>query len=642
MKQFLFIILFFVGCSSVEKQSPVYKGYGSESISREELKQFAPAALDPILSRKIQSLLDIRSPGMGMIHPDGKRLYFSWRVTGTSQVWRLDKPEGFPVQMTGGEDSTTLADITPNGENLVLSRDRNGEENPGLFLQPVNGGPLEVIYQAKKIQALYELSSPDSEWIYYRANSIAPDSYAIFRYHLKTKKIETVFDEKGHWSILDLNQDGQLLLSRQITNSANEVFLFDQRSKKLTPLFGQGEVVEYQALFGAKSGEYFVVTPRGEYRSLYLWKAGQFESLAPGLKGDILSIGLDQSRKHLAYVSNQNSYMRLSVLDAKTLKKILIDLPEDADHSYSGFMSRDGNVMMIGVETAKQPRISFSLDFRTNKMTRWVIPSLPEVETSGFVKAEYLQIEARDGVKIPAFVRRSKACEQKICPVVVHFHGGPEGQSLPGFSVFAQMFVNEGYIFVEPNVRGSEGYGQTWLHSDNGAKRLKVITDIADVGLFVKKYFSINGVGPKVGVMGWSYGGYSTLYAMTKFSGVYDAGVSLVGMSNLLTFLNNTAPYRRALRTPEYGDPEKDRDALLELSPVTHLALLQKPLMLIQGAEDPRVPVGEAVSFYREMQAKGIQGQLMIFPDEGHGASKRSNQVLELGHALSFFNQTLH
>jgi dipeptidyl aminopeptidase/acylaminoacyl peptidase len=355
----------------------------------------------------------------------------------------------------------------------------------------------------------------------------------------------------------------------------------------------------------------------------------------------VISVGIDQARKHVSFVANQNAYMKLHVLDAKTLEKIEVPLPEDADHTYSGFMTRDGRHMMVAVETAQAPRSSFSYDFVTKKITRWVIPSLPEVDTKRFVRAELMEYTARDGTKIPMFVRKPAACDRRLCPVVVHFHGGPEGQSLPGFSVFAQLFVDEGFIFVEPNVRGSEGYGQMWLHSDNGPKRLKVITDIQDAATELKKIFAVGGKAPKLGVMGWSYGGYSTLFAMTKFAGSYDAGVALVGMSNLVTFLQNTAPYRRALRIPEYGDPEKDKEALLELSPVTHLALLKSPLMIIQGAEDPRVPVGEAVSFFDEMQAKEIPGSLIIFADEGHGTQKRSNQVLELGSTIDFFRQNL-
>ena len=612
------------------------------SITKETIRQFKPAALDPEMSRKIQSMLDIRAPGMGMIHPDGKRLFFTWRVTGTSQIWRIDKPEGFPVQMTGGEEATSLMDLTADGKYLVISRDRNGEENPGLYYQGIDGGALEVIQHQSKIQTVFEFTTENSEWIYFRANDIEPDSFAIYRYSLKTKKKELVFSKKGYWAVVDHKSNGnKLLLNLQISSSVNEIYEYDLSSKSLTPLFGKGEGTEYEVVYGPRDAEYFVVTPRGEYRGLFQYYQGKEKALAPGLKGDVISVGIDIARKHLAYVSNQNAYMKLTVLDAKNLSLKNLPLPKEADHTYSGWMSRDGKEMMVAVESGQSPRTSYSYNFDSGKLTRWVVPSVPEVDLHKFVRAELMDYTARDGTKIPMFVRKPAICDRELCPVIVHFHGGPESQSMPGFSVLAQLFVDEGFIFVEPNIRGSEGYGQTWLHADDGAKRLKVITDLEDCANFIKKNWAQGGKAPKIGAMGWSYGGYAALYSMTRFSGAYDAGVSIVGMSNLLTFMQNTPPYRRALRIPEYGDPVRDQDLLLELSPSTHLAKLKDPLLVIQGAEDPRVPIIDAVQFYREMQAKGIAGNLIIFPDEGHGSDKRENQVLEIGHTLSFFKEHL-
>jgi dipeptidyl aminopeptidase/acylaminoacyl peptidase len=225
--------------------------------------------------------------------------------------------------------------------------------------------------------------------------------------------------------------------------------------------------------------------------------------------------------------------------------------------------------------------------------------------------------------------------------VVVAFHGGPEGQSKPGFSLYAQAFVEAGFVYVEPNVRGSDGYGKKWFHADDGPKRLDVIGDIEDAGKWARTEFAEGGKAPKVGIFGGSYGGYSVLMGMTMFAGTYDCGVDIVGISNLLTFLNNTAPYRRILRTSEYGDPDKDREALLKLSPTTYLDRVKAPLMVVQGASDPRVPVGESIQIHDAVEQKGIPTDLVIFPDEGHGAQKKDNRVLQLGYAIGFFQKHL-
>jgi dipeptidyl aminopeptidase/acylaminoacyl peptidase len=330
------------------------------------------------------------------------------------------------------------------------------------------------------------------------------------------------------------------------------------------------------------------------------------------------------------------------VLDAKTYAEQKLPEVKDAVHMSFGTPTWNGRFVTVNVSTAKAPMTSYVFDWQTQQLVQWVMPSTPEIDTSKFAVASLESYPARDGTKIPMFVRRPAACAvAALCPVLVHFHGGPEGQSVPGFSTYAQIFVDAGFVFVEPNVRGSDGYGKTWLHSDDGPKRLQVVSDIEDASKYVRAAWAHEGKAPKVGIMGGSYGGYSTLVGMTMFAGAYDAGVANVGMSNLLTFLLNTAPYRRALRASEYGDPEKDRAALLELSPITHITKLNAPLLLIQGASDPRVPVGEAIQMHDALEKRGVPTKLMVFADEGHGTQKRENKVMEIGHTLAFFEGQL-
>src|SRR5262249_48965699 len=244
-----------------------------------------------------------------------------------------------------------------------------------------------------------------------------------------------------------------------------------------------------------------------------------------------------------------------------------LPVPAEVDHVYTGTASRDGRYVTLGIETGKAPRTSYVWDWQTRKLTQWALPSAPEVDLSKFVPAKLMSYPARDGTPIPMFVRFPKGCapgenaSSDPCPVVVEFHGGPEGQAQPGFSTYDQLFLDAGFIYVEPNVRGSDGYGKKWLDADNGAKRLDVITDIDDCGKWVRANWGRNGRPPKVGIMGGSYGGYSTLIGMTMFGGTYDVSVSIVGISNLATFLRNTSPYRRILRITEYGDPDRDAEA---------------------------------------------------------------------------------
>jgi dipeptidyl aminopeptidase/acylaminoacyl peptidase len=304
-------------------------------------------------------------------------------------------------------------------------------------------------------------------------------------------------------------------------------------------------------------------------------------------------------------------------------------------------VSRDGRFVQLIVSGAQLPHTMVVYDWQTKKTTTWRVPETPEVDVSKFANQTIESYPARDGTQIPMFVRRPTSCAAAPCPVIVSFHGGPESQARPGFSASAQLYVEAGFVYVEPNVRGSSGYGKTWLHADNAAKRLEVITDIEDASKHIRSAWAKNGIAPKIGVVGGSYGGYSTLMAMTYFAGAYDAGVALYSISSLNTFLMNTAAYRRILRISEYGDPVKDKEALKQLSPITHVSKVKAPLLLIQGANDPRTPAGEAIVIYRDLERRKIPAGLIVFPDEGHGASKRSNIVLQIGHTIAFFEKHL-
>lgn len=643
-----------------------YKGLGAESISPEVLAKFAPTPLPGTTSRRIQAMLDVRAPVASRIAPDGKTLFFNWTVTGTPQIWRVDGPQRFPVQLTGGEDVTRLAEITPDGKWLVVTRDRKGEENPGLYLLSPRGGPLLEIQHAAKVQTVHQAVTEDSKFLYYRANDRKQDSYALYRYEIATGRKELVFGEDGLWSIDDVRTEKgerKLLLSKATGALTAEYWELDERTKKLSPLFGQGEKEEYRAVYSARPGELLVSTPKlGNFRRLYrvrVRREGEVGkgkpldpadavAVSPDVPHDVNGFSIDAPKKTVYFTTNENGYTKAHALDAgtyaaKPLPTVATVPGTPEDHVTFGAANWSGRFVIVNASAARHPTASFVLDWQTRKLEPWVVASTPELDTSTFAVPSLESYPARDGTKIPVFVRKPAACEKpaKPCPVVVHFHGGPEGQSLAGFSTYGQVFVDAGFIWMEPNVRGSDGYGKAWLAADDGPKRLGVVTDIEDAAKYARTAFAVDGQAPKVGVMGGSYGGYSTLMAMTKFAGAFDAGVANVGMSNLVTFLENTAPYRRALRISEYGDPDRDRDALVQLSPITFIDKVRAPLLLIQGANDPRVPVGEALQMYRALESHRATTKMIVFPDEGHGTQKRENKVLEIGHTLDWFRTHL-
>lgn len=636
-----------VPASAQDDAAPAYRGLGAASVAPEVLARFRPPPLPADISRRIQRLLDLRPPGLGVPSPDGRRLYFGWRVTGVDQVWRLDGPERFPQQLTAGEERTEVAAVSPDGRWLALQRDRQGEENPGFYLQSAEGGPLREVQHKAGVQTAFQHFSPDGRHAYYVANDVRRDSYAVYRHDIAAARSERLHDGQGFWRVADV-APGRLLLVKATGSRGREWWLFDEASARLTPLLGQGEYADYLMRFGAQADRYIVATskPSG-FTRVYQWRPG--EALAPvdvpgGERWDIENVMLDPARRRLYLTINEAGYRRVQVLDATSFAPLPLPWPAGLDHQVVGAASADGEHVVLGLAAPDRPRETALWNWRDRTLVRWTLPSTPEAETRQFAAASLESYPARDGTPIPMFVRRSARCADAAappCPVIVHFHGGPESQARPGFSAIWQLFVDAGFVIVEPNVRGSSGYGRAWLDADNGARRLQVIGDIEDAARHLRRVGTRNGATPRIGVYGGSYGGYAALMAMTRFAGAYDAGVSNVGIANLLSFLENTAPYRRALRVTEYGDPVADREALIQLSPTTWVEQLKAPLMIVQGANDPRVPVGEALQMHEVARQRGVPLELMIFADEGHGASSRANQALQWGHVLRFFQQHL-
>lgn len=643
--------------TAAAQDSQPYQGLGAGSVAPEVVAKFAPPPLEARYTRNIESLFDVAAPGLGIVAPGGKRLYFGWNITGSLQVFRLDQPKGFPIQMTGGEQRTLLRAVTPDGKWVVLTRDVGGQENPGIYLQAPHGGRLVPVFHAPKVQAHFDFVTDDGRELYFHANDVAPDSYAIYKYDIAASTKTLVFGERGRWSVADHMGRGdalKLLLVNAKSSLGREYVEYVPATGSLTPLLGAGEEVQYDARYAAQPGELLVVTNKfRDFRTLYRWKVGgggtqaSFREVLAPAGVDVEGFSIDQPRRRVYVQANQGGYTRLTVLDAKTYAPIALPLPAGAEHVYAGLSTQDGRFVSIGVSTAQAPRMSYVWDWERKVLTQWLLPSAPEVDLAKFVPAKLVTYPARDGTPIPMFVRFPKGCAPgenptaDPCPVIVMFHGGPEAQARPGFSPYRQNFVDAGYILAEPNVRGSDGYGKAWLDADNGPKRLDVIGDIEDAGRYARTQWARNGKAPRVGVMGGSYGGYAALVGMTMFAGTYDAGVSNVGMSDLETFLRNTAAYRRAMRTSEYGDPERDAEALRKLSPVNYLDRVQGPILIVQGVDDPRVPVGEAVQMFELLQKRGQKPQLILFADEGHGTRRRSSSALSVGHTLKFFDEHL-
>ncbi len=629
-------------------EKPAYTQFGIESVPKDDLKKYAPKELSSAtLKNKLSQYMDIQSPAGVLLHPNGKDVFYNWRISGYQQVWKMSGAMGYPVQMTGGKDLTTLMDIAPNGQFIILHRDVDGQEAPGIYIQSVGGGELVKIFHEPKVRAGFQFISQDSKEIYFTSNQEDPQSFYIYKINIDTKKIEKISDEKGMWYIMDHLGD-RLLLGYAKTSFSNDVYELNLKTKEKKWLLGEKSDDPFDVRFLKGPSKYLVKTLDGDFDSLKLLEGGNLKMISKAEKFDIEQFGLSENRDFLSYELNRNGYTDLHIFKISAdglLNEINFKLNapislQKADHLKLSFNHTNGTAV-ISSSSSQEPRLFYTLDLNTRHWVQWTKTNAPEVRTDSFVVATLEYYKAKDGTPIPMFVRRSERCKKELCPVIVLFHGGPEGQALAGFNPMGQLSTENGFVFVEPNVRGSSGYGRTWLQSDNGPKRKEVVSDIQDAALWIKQNWAVNGIAPKVGIFGWSYGGYSTLMGMTYFAGSFDAGVSLVGISNFVSFLQNTAPYRRLVRETEYGFLNRDLQSLMDLSPINYIQKVSGPLMIIQGANDPRVPVGEAIQMQKALEANKKVSQLVIFPDEGHGSAKKENKLLEWGYILEFFTKHL-
>ena len=622
------------GCAGMGKSSG--PELGTEATSK-AYQQFAPPPIAEGTSRLVKSFLENRVASAGAIAPGEKKsLFFDKDVKGVSQVWKLDTPMGVAVQMTTGNESTRFNDFTSDGKYAIVSRDHS-DAGAGLYLLPTAGGALIEILNKPGVKVSYGWSTNDAETVFYTANDIKPDSFAIYAYSVPTAKRELIFSEPGVWSIADAWGDRTFLLKRQKAGEANEYWTWTRGEKGFVPVIGQNEDEHYQVAFGNHPGEFFILVNRlGKFRTMYYGKDAKLVPMTIAEANEIELFGIDHMRFRIYIRRNLEGRGELEVLNPKTFDPVAFPRFDGADQVDVKQTSRLGRFASLAVKSDGKPTSNYTFDWSTQKLTTWAKAAPAAAPLIPRVLENYT---AKDGTKIPMWVTRPAKCAKELCPAVVNFHDGPAEQSLAGYNAQAQLFASSGFVYVEPNIRGSSGYGKPYEDSDDGVKRLSVIGDVDDCAKFIKTSWSKKGQSPKVGIMGVGYGGYLAQFAMGRFDGAYDAGVSISGMSDLASFVANTSLRARNFNDSEFGDV-KDATLFKDLSPLTYAAQVRAPLLLIQSASDARESVGAALKMHEAVANHVAASPLILIGKDG--ASAGDVQFEEVAQALNFLQTNLH
>jgi dipeptidyl aminopeptidase/acylaminoacyl peptidase len=602
--------------------------------------------LSPDLRSRTGQYLNARSAVLADVSNDGGTLLVSTRFGSTAQLHVVEMPLGMRTQITFWDEPVTAAKFQPGDTQTVwYLQDKGGGEFFQLYRLDRRTGRSELLTDGKSRHGSLTLSRDGKRLAFSGTQRNGKDTDVYVADTGSPKAARSVTSAEGTWEPIEFSPDGaRLLIARERSIQDADLFTLEVGSGKLTqltPKEGKASVIAARWTADGK-GVYLVTDRWSDFNQLYvLDKAGKHSPLAADLKWDVEELAVSDDGSRVAFAVNEDGASRLYVLDRQGRAQ-QIALPRNAVIGNLEFPRRRADLLAVTFQTATQPADVYEVDLRGVRVVRWTRSEVGGLDPQSFVDAQLVRYPAAAGAgSLPAFLYKPRNAAGKL-PVVVIWHGGPEGQSRPTFSPFVQLLASElGLAVLLPNVRGSTGYGKAYLAADDGPKREQALGDIGATLDFIAQQPDLDA--SRIGVYGGSYGGYMTLATTAFYGSRVRAAVDVVGISNLVTFLENTQAYRRDLRRAEYGD-ERDpavRAVQERISPLLSVDKIQAELFVVQGYNDPRVPRSEAEQIVKAVRARGKDVWYLLGMNEGHGFAKKENRDYSTAATALFFQQKL-
>jgi dipeptidyl aminopeptidase/acylaminoacyl peptidase len=608
-----------------------------------------PPFPDTVVER-VAPYLEARSASFASWHPERREMLVATRFADVPQLHYVRTPGGARRQMTFFSDRVGGGSFNPrNGEMVLFSKDIGGGEFFQLYRFDVPTGRITLLTDGKSRNTGARWAKSGKRIAFTSTRRTGRDSDIWTMDPLDPSSAVMIAELKGGgWGVADWSPDDTRLLVGQYV-SANEsyVHVLDVASKEMKLLTPKGDtkVLRSGARFSHDGKSIYMISDEaGEFSQLFRWDpaTGAKKNLTAHIPWDVEDLDVSPDGRYIAFSTNEAGVGVLHLLDTRTDREVALPkLPLGTVGNLE--FHENGKDLAFNLTSARAPTDVFSIDITSGKLERWTESETGGLDTSANSEPELLTIKSFDGLEISAFVYRPDA--QKFPgkrPVIVNIHGGPEGQFQPGFLGRNNYLLNEmGIAILYPNVRGSSGYGKTFLTLDNGYKREDSVRDIGALLDAIAKDPKLDA--DRIGITGGSYGGYMTLAVATHYADRIRAAVDIVGISNFVTFLNNTQDYRRDLRRVEYGDErdEKMNAFLQSISPLTNVAKIRKPLFVVQGFNDPRVPYTEAEQIVKAVRTQDVPVWYLMAKDEGHGFAKKQNADYQFLSTILFWQEHL-
>ncbi|WP_266080387.1 S9 family peptidase [Haladaptatus caseinilyticus] len=586
--------------------------------------------------------LSIDSAESPTISVDGEIVYLT-DTTGTPQVWSLDAPNTYPTRLTAYDERVSFVSASPSRPEVIFGMDEGSNEHDQLFRYNLRDGTETPLTDDPGSIHLWGGWSPDGDQFAFTANRRERDTFDVY---VQTRdELEPTLVHEGTGGFLGIETWGEpgIVLSKAHASFDYDLFLLDPETGDHRRLSDDTETRYGNVQFGPDDGLYCVTNYGSDTADIVRIDLddGTHETIQSGdnwnVEGFTLHVGTDR----IVWSRNVDGYsdVQAGTLVGDDIESLAEpDLPEGVVYDLG--LGPDGEQCVLSLSRSDDPRSVVTFDLGTGDSERWTNSGTLGIPRESLFEPETIRYETFDGREIPAYWTLPENVESDgssgTVPVIVDIHGGPEHQRRPWFYPTKQYFLQQGYAIFEPNVRGSSGYGTEYTHLDDVEKRMDSVADIESAVEWLHDHEAVDST--RIVAYGRSYGGFMVLAAITEYPDLWAAAVDFVGIADFETFLENTGEWRRSHRAREYGSLD-DPEHLESISPIHKVDRIACPLFIQHGANDPRVPVGEAEQIAEKVRDRGVPVETCIFEDEGHHTTSRENLIEEFERIAEFLDE---